>query len=162
MGEVKVWGRIRIIYSRGFLPERTFFTHSCRYLRWLDTFVVYLSKKYQLFKWLIVVPLLGMSKVRFIVVNLFSNTLLELHEILLLQMHKMTYKLIQKITYLFVCHYLFLFKSLSFIISCFNEWWIHLNFHCTILMQSSVKCSRNIDYLLIAFFKNNLVVKSFS
>ena len=97
---------------------------------------------------MIVVPLLGMSKVRFIVVNLFSNTLLELHEILLLQMYKMIYKLIQKITYLFVCHYLFLFKSLSFIISCFIEWWNHLKFHSIILMQSSVKCCRiHIKYL---------------
>ena len=148
--------------GEAFIQSVLFFTHNRRYLRWLDTVVVYLSKKYQLFKWLIVVPLLGMSKVRFIVVNLFSNTLLELHEILLLQMHKITYKLIQKITYLFVCHYLFLFKSLSFTISCFNEWWIHLNFHCTILMQSSVKCSRNIDYHLIAFLKNNLVFKSSS
>ena len=62
-----------------------------RYLRWLGTVVVYLSKQYQF---------ICLSKVylewNLSIWTFFSNNLFQLHEILLLQMHKIP-NLIQKL-----------------------------------------------------------------
>ena len=53
----------RIIYCEDCVQIVPFLTHSCRYLRWLDTVVVYFSKNYQFFEWLKVVPFWGISRV---------------------------------------------------------------------------------------------------